>query len=547
MRLTCVRLLALFALAAPAAAQSVTFTKIVDETTPIRGFGHSPALDGDFVAFLGEDAATSENGIFMAPADGTGSPAWIVAESDALPNVPGQPFRFLDNPEIHAGVVTFTAGYDFSSANNTGIYQGSGGPIGIAYDHADPLVGPNPFEPMVDDSGMFLRSAGGNSSDFLQWSIPLELGGAGVPSPLVAGPLPGGGDLIELVELSDSIAMGGGVVVFSALVGHLGFASHGIYSWDSATSSLGLVANWNSLLPGTSSPFESFLHVHTDGASSVFVGQVGNIGFGGIQGVYKAQLANGGSGPLTEIAVTGQAAPSSSQVFGSFENVAIDGDLVIFEATLGSPFAPTGAGIYGWKAGHTFRILDTTQQLENQSLLGMTFDFRGLDGHRLALRVTFVDPTWPNYHVRFGVFVAELPAALGTNYCISLPNSTGVAATISALGSSSVSANDLVLQAGDVPSNKPGLFVYGPVQSMLPLGNGFLCIGSGSSGIFRQPVVFSSADGVATFHLDYTTQSNPNGVITAGSTWNFQYWYRDPIDPPAGFNLTDGLSIDFAP
>ena len=31
------------------------------------------------------------------------------------------------------------------------------------------------------------------------------------------------------------------------------------------------------------------------------------------------------------------------------------------------------------------------------------------------------------------------------------------------------------------------------------------------------------------------------GMIQAGDTWNFQFWYRDPAAGGAGFNLSDGL------
>ena len=35
------------------------------------------------------------------------------------------------------------------------------------------------------------------------------------------------------------------------------------------------------------------------------------------------------------------------------------------------------------------------------------------------------------------------------------------------------------------------------------------------------------------------------GEITPGSTWNFQFWFRDPSGGPAGFNFSDGLEVTF--
>jgi hypothetical protein len=37
------------------------------------------------------------------------------------------------------------------------------------------------------------------------------------------------------------------------------------------------------------------------------------------------------------------------------------------------------------------------------------------------------------------------------------------------------------------------------------------------------------------------------GALTAGSTWYFQYWYRDPLAGGANFNLSDALGGTFCP
>lgn len=36
-------------------------------------------------------------------------------------------------------------------------------------------------------------------------------------------------------------------------------------------------------------------------------------------------------------------------------------------------------------------------------------------------------------------------------------------------------------------------------------------------------------------------------LFDPGTTWEFQYWYRDPVAGGAGFNLSDAVSIDFLP
>ena len=44
--------------------------------------------------------------------------------------------------------------------------------------------------------------------------------------------------------------------------------------------------------------------------------------------------------------------------------------------------------------------------------------------------------------------------------------------------------------------------------------------------------------------LDYS-QLPSQGQITSGSTWNFQYWFRDPLGGGFGFDLSDGLTVVF--
>ena len=37
------------------------------------------------------------------------------------------------------------------------------------------------------------------------------------------------------------------------------------------------------------------------------------------------------------------------------------------------------------------------------------------------------------------------------------------------------------------------------------------------------------------------------GIGTPLSTWNFQFWYRDPLGGPAGFNFSAGLEVTSCP
>lgn len=135
-------------------------------------------------------------------------------------------------------------------------------------------------------------------------------------------------------------------------------------------------------------------------------------------------------------------------------------------------------------------------------------------------------------------------------YCTPEINSSGNRAYMDWSGTPSVGANDMVLMATGCPPNKVGLFFYGPSQVDTPLGDGNLCVGAGSLGLFRlSPLATSNAAGVAMKPLDLTTlpASSGLGQILPGSTWNFQFWFRDPAGGPAAFNFSNGLSVDFCP
>jgi len=126
---------------------------------------------------------------------------------------------------------------------------------------------------------------------------------------------------------------------------------------------------------------------------------------------------------------------------------------------------------------------------------------------------------------------------IGTSYCN--PGLNG--ATMRAVGSESVAANDVTLQATGVPRNEYGMFVYGDLQVQVPFGTGYLCV-DGSQGIYRlMPVTNSGTGGVLEHVVDLTNPPDQGGQVLPGSTWHYQAWFRDG----ARFDTTDGLSITY--
>jgi len=132
-------------------------------------------------------------------------------------------------------------------------------------------------------------------------------------------------------------------------------------------------------------------------------------------------------------------------------------------------------------------------------------------------------------------------------YCTSLPNSTGVAATIDLTGSMSVSGSDTELLAWGCPPNRVGLFVYGRSAVQMPFCNGILCVSPYAPGLLRIPALVAiDSAGTARCPLDFKVLP-PNHPITGGSTWYFQFFFRDHAAGGSGANLTNGARVTFCP
>ncbi len=74
----------------------------------------------------------------------------------------------------------------------------------------------------------------------------------------------------------------------------------------------------------------------------------------------------------------------------------------------------------------------------------------------------------------------------------------------------------------------------------------FLRVGAWSA-TFRLPVVVVDGAGLAQWPLDPTSTPLPGGLITPGTSWFFQFWYRDPLGGPAHYNFSDGFELRLCP
>lgn len=125
-------------------------------------------------------------------------------------------------------------------------------------------------------------------------------------------------------------------------------------------------------------------------------------------------------------------------------------------------------------------------------------------------------------------------------------NSTGLGGLLINSGGLSVSGDDTVLEASQLPAGKSAIFFVGAFQKNgglgTPFGDGLRCVqgpplrrypfNNTGTGVMTQP-------SVAGLSL---------GLITPGSTWYFQAWHRDAATVCGNqTNLTNAIGITFAP
>ena len=120
--------------------------------------------------------------------------------------------------------------------------------------------------------------------------------------------------------------------------------------------------------------------------------------------------------------------------------------------------------------------------------------------------------------------------------------STG--AKLEVLGGGAVIVNDdLALGISGMATNQFGMLFTSTNGTSLSFGDGLRCVGG---RLYRFPVRQSDAAG--TFQeagLVATSNTfHAGGAVTAGSTWNYQVWYRAPGGPcGTDFNVTNALPV----
>ena len=113
-----------------------------------------------------------------------------------------------------------------------------------------------------------------------------------------------------------------------------------------------------------------------------------------------------------------------------------------------------------------------------------------------------------------------------------------------AAGTGSASADDLVLNANQLPPGNTGIYYMGNVVANNPFFDGKQCA-LGVTWRFFHCVQSSGAGGTMSCT---NLVANSGGLIVPGTSWIFHCWFRDVVLPSpcsSGANLTNTVQILF--
>lgn len=143
-----------------------------------------------------------------------------------------------------------------------------------------------------------------------------------------------------------------------------------------------------------------------------------------------------------------------------------------------------------------------------------------------------------------------VPCAAPTTLCSAALNSAGTAAKLTADSAASLSGGSLALTVSEAVPGEVGIFFYGPDVAHRPFGNGVLCAGAGSLGLFRvgsRVSIDAFGQAQASFDFHKAPLSSGAGAWTLGSSWTVQFYYRDLAAGGFGTDLSEALRLTVCP
>lgn len=143
-------------------------------------------------------------------------------------------------------------------------------------------------------------------------------------------------------------------------------------------------------------------------------------------------------------------------------------------------------------------------------------------------------------------FAFVAPPALAQGGVVHYCQSGASGAELDVSGSASFAANggsgDFTLHASNLPASTTGVFLMGSgITQGIPFGLGYRCV---AGPVYRLRTVGAGLGATSVSHtLDYLAPSNASNLITPGSVWTFQFWFR----AGGSFDLTDAAQVVFGP
>jgi len=360
------------------AEPTITFTHIAGVDTPVHVVGNRPALHNGTVAFYGylNDFYGHDPVIATAPADGSGPFQVLINQGDPRPDRPGQVFDDFANPGIYNGRVLFL-GREIGGFPST--YESTNGSPYELYINSpinDPFIGPNGVTTPNGFNGVSFRENNGELN---------LLGNQFSPFPCDAGTF--GRVHVSgwrFAPMSEHHIIWPTRVITSPLT-----YDSAVVAYDINADSLYCIATGADTIPEFGGPFDFFYKADTDGTTAAFIGYDPTLGFGRHEGLYIRDIS--GTGPIIKVADKLTTSPSGGN-FGTFDNVVIDGNLIIFEGCSGGTFGCDRYGIYGCfiedgVPGEIFDIINTRDSIGGLPIIDITINPKGQDGNQLAFDI----------------------------------------------------------------------------------------------------------------------------------------------------------------
>ncbi len=137
--------------------------------------------------------------------------------------------------------------------------------------------------------------------------------------------------------------------------------------------------------------------------------------------------------------------------------------------------------------------------------------------------------------------------SIGTPVCDPVANSTGGKAFTTAAGSDVAANNNLTLMTRGLPNNSMGFYFVSQGNGIVAMpGNkvGNFCIMDTVGGRHNNNILNTGMGDTVSSGIDLTNIPQASGgpaLVTAGSTWYWQYWYRDGNDA----NFCSAIGVSF--